>query len=116
MDIDKKSLSKYGIEITDYNITASDNEGYGSNFDIEMCLQCGLIEGHSKLADSITLVSVFYNKDGELVTSQELFSVSRVQGATHGNVLPRKAQYALSDDEEWSWHVAQRMIAARIQS
>ena len=73
MDIDKKSLSKYGIEITDYNITASDNEGYGSNFDIEMCLQCGLIEGQSKLADSITLVSVFYNKDGELVTSQELF-------------------------------------------
>ena len=67
MDIDKKSLSKYGIEITDYNITASDNEGYGSNFDIEMCLQCGLIEGQSKLTDSITLVSVFYNKDGELV-------------------------------------------------
>ena len=69
----QKSLSKYGIEITDYNITASDNEGYGSNFDIEMCLQCGLIEGQSKLTDSITLVSVFYNKDGELVTSQELF-------------------------------------------
>ena len=69
----QKSLSKYGIEITDYNITASDNEGYGSNFDIEMCLQCGLIEGQSKLTDSITLVSVFYNKDGELVTSQVLF-------------------------------------------
>lgn len=76
MDIDKKSLSKYGIEITDYNITASDNEGYGSNFDIEMCLQCGLIEGQSKLTDSITLVSVFYNKDGELVTSKELFLLS----------------------------------------
>ena len=116
MDIDKKSLSKYGIEITDYNITASDNEGYGSNFDIEMCLQCGLIEGQSKLTDSITLVSVFYNKDGELVTSQELFFVSRVQGATHGNVLLRKAQYALSDDEEWSLHVAQLMIAAKIQN
>ena len=38
LDIDKKSLSKYGIEITDYNITASDNEGYGSNFDIEESL------------------------------------------------------------------------------
>ena len=116
MDIDKKSLSKYGIELTDYNITASDNEGYGSNFDIEMCLQCGLIEGQSKLADSITLVSVFYNKDGELVTSQELFFVSRVQGATHGNVLLRKTQYALSDNEEWSLHVAQLMIAAKIQN
>lgn len=76
MEIDKKSLSKYGIEITDYNITANDNEGYGSLFDIEMCLQCGLIEGQSKLTDSIKLVSVFYDKDGELVTSQELFLLS----------------------------------------
>ena len=42
--------------------------------------------------------------------------VSRVQGATHGNVLLRKAQYALSDDEEWSLHVAQLMIAAKIQN
>ena len=42
--------------------------------------------------------------------------VSRVQGATHGNVLLRKAQYALSDDEGWSLHVAQLMIAAKIQN
>ena len=42
--------------------------------------------------------------------------VSRVQGATHGNVLLRKAQYALSDDEGWSMHVAQLMIAAKIQN
>ena len=42
--------------------------------------------------------------------------VSRVQGATHGNVLLRKAQYALSDDEEWSLHVAKLMIAAKIQN
>ncbi|MDD5975485.1 MAG: type I-C CRISPR-associated endonuclease Cas1c [Bacteroidales bacterium] len=42
--------------------------------------------------------------------------ISRVQGATHGNVLLRKAQYALSDDEEWSLHVAKLMIAAKIQN
>ena len=42
--------------------------------------------------------------------------VSRVQGATHGNVLLRKAQYALSDDEGWALHVAQLMIAAKIQN
>ena len=42
--------------------------------------------------------------------------ISRVQGATRGNVLLRKAQYALSDDEEWSLHVAQLMIAAKIQN
>lgn len=42
--------------------------------------------------------------------------VSRVQGATHGNVLLRKAQYSLSDDGEWSLHVAKLMIAAKIQN
>ena len=42
--------------------------------------------------------------------------VSRVQGAIHGNVLLRKAQYALSDDEEWSLHIAKLMIAAKIQN
>ena len=42
--------------------------------------------------------------------------VSRVQGATHGNVLLRKAQYSLSDNEEWSLHVAKLMIAAKIQN
>ena len=42
--------------------------------------------------------------------------MSRVQGATHGNVLLRKAQCSLSDDEEWSLHVAKLMIAAKIQN
>ena len=42
--------------------------------------------------------------------------VSRVQGATHGNVLLRKAQYALSDDDEWSLHIAKLTIAAKIQN
>ena len=42
--------------------------------------------------------------------------VSRVQGAIHGNVLLRKSQYALSDDVEWSLHVAKLMIAGKIQN
>ena len=42
--------------------------------------------------------------------------VSRVQGATHGNVLLRKAQYRLSDDEEKSLHVSRLIIAAKIQN
>ena len=42
--------------------------------------------------------------------------VSRVQGAIHGNVLLRKSQYALSDDMEWSLHVAKLMIAGKIQN
>ena len=42
--------------------------------------------------------------------------VSRIQGATHGNVLLRKSQYALSDNETWSIHIAQLMIAAKIHN
>ena len=42
--------------------------------------------------------------------------VSRVQGATRGNVLLRKAQYSLSDNEEWSLHIAKLMIAAKIHN
>lgn len=42
--------------------------------------------------------------------------ISRVQCATRGNVLLRKAQYSLSDDEERSLHVAKLIIAAKIQN
>lgn len=42
--------------------------------------------------------------------------VSRVQGQTKGNVLLRKAQYRLSDDEAWSLHVAQLIVAGKIQN
>ena len=42
--------------------------------------------------------------------------VSRVQGQTKGNVLLRKAQYRLSDDQTWSLHVAQLMVAGKIQN
>lgn len=42
--------------------------------------------------------------------------ISRVQGATKGNVLLRKKQYQLSDDENWSLHVARLMIGGKIQN
>lgn len=42
--------------------------------------------------------------------------ISRVQGATKGNVLLRKKQYQLSDDEMWALHVARVMIGGKIQN
>ena len=42
--------------------------------------------------------------------------VSRVQGTTMGNVLLRRAQYRVSDDEHWSLHIAQIFVAGKIQN
>ncbi len=42
--------------------------------------------------------------------------VSRVQGQTKGNVLLRKAQYRLADNELWSLHTAQLFVAGKIQN
>lgn len=42
--------------------------------------------------------------------------VSRVQGATKGNVLLRRTQYRLADDEQWSLHTAQLFVAGKIQN
>lgn len=42
--------------------------------------------------------------------------ICRVQGQTKGNVLLRKVQYKLADDEQWSLHVAQLMVAGKIQN
>lgn len=42
--------------------------------------------------------------------------ISRVQGTTKGNVLLRKKQYQLSDDEYWSLHLSQLMIGGKIQN
>lgn len=42
--------------------------------------------------------------------------ISRMQGATKGNVLLRKKQYQLSDDETWSLHVTRLMIGGKIQN
>lgn len=42
--------------------------------------------------------------------------ISRVQGTVKGNVLLRKKQYQLSDDESWALHVAKLMIGGKIQN
>lgn len=42
--------------------------------------------------------------------------ISRVQGATKGNVLLRKRQYLLSDDDSCSLHLARLMIGGKIQN
>lgn len=42
--------------------------------------------------------------------------ISRVQGATKGNVLLRKAQYKLSDDEMFKLHVSKLFVAGKIQN
>ena len=68
----------------------------------------GASPGLMKLCSDSGISLTFLSPNGRFI--------SRVQGATRGNVLLRKAQYALSDDEEWSLHVAQLMIAAKIQN
>ena len=42
--------------------------------------------------------------------------ISRIQGAVRGNVLLRKAQYTLADNENFSLHIAKLQIAAKIQN
>ena len=68
----------------------------------------GASPGLMKLCSDSGISLTFLSPNGRFI--------SRVQGATRGNVLLRKAQYALSDDEEWLLHVAQLMIAAKIQN
>ena len=68
----------------------------------------GASPGLMKLCSDNGISLTFLSPHGRLV--------SRVQGATHGNVLLRKAQYRLSDDEEKSLHVSRLIIAAKIQN
>lgn len=42
--------------------------------------------------------------------------ISRVQGQTKGNVLLRKMQYKLSDDDLWTQHISSLIVAAKIQN
>lgn len=42
--------------------------------------------------------------------------IGRVHGPTKGNVLLRKRQYQLSDDEQWSLHVARLIIGGKINN
>ena len=42
--------------------------------------------------------------------------IGRLQGQTRGNVLLRKAQYKLAEQDDWSLHLSQIMIAGKIQN
>lgn len=42
--------------------------------------------------------------------------IARIQGATKGNVLLRKQQYALSDDKDRALHISKLMVAGKIQN
>ena len=68
----------------------------------------GASPGLMKLCSDSGISLTFLSPNGRFI--------SRVQGATRGNVLLRKAQYALSDDEESSLHLSKLMIAAKIQN
>lgn len=68
----------------------------------------GASPGLMKLCSDSGISLTFLSPNGRFI--------SRVQGATKGNVLLRKKQYQLSDDEAWSLHISQIMIAGKIQN
>ena len=68
----------------------------------------GASPGVMKLCSDNSISLTFLSPHGRFI--------SRVQSATKGNVLLRKRQYQLSDDESWSLHVARLMIGGKIQN
>lgn len=68
----------------------------------------GASPGLMKLCSDSGISLTFLSPNGRFI--------SRVQGDTKGNVLLRKKQYQLSDDEAWSLHISQIMIAGKIQN
>lgn len=68
----------------------------------------GVSPGVMKLCNDNGISLTFLSPHGKFI--------SRMQGATKGNVLLRKKQYQLSDDEQWSLHVARLMISGKIQN
>lgn len=68
----------------------------------------GASPGLMKLCSDSGISLTFLSPNGRFI--------SRVQGTIKGNVLLRKKQYNLSDDEDWSLHVSQVMIAGKIQN
>ena len=42
--------------------------------------------------------------------------IGRLQGPVHGNVLLRKVQYQIADDDDRSMHYARLFIAGKIQN
>lgn len=68
----------------------------------------GASPGLMKLCTDNNVALTFLSPNGRFI--------SRIQGQTRGNVLLRKAQYKLSEQEEWGLHVSQIMIAGKIQN
>ena len=68
----------------------------------------GVSPGLMKLCTENNVSLTFLSPNGRFI--------SRIQGQTRGNVLLRKKQYQLSEDKSWSLHVAQLMIAGKIQN
>lgn len=68
----------------------------------------GASPGVMKLCSDSSISLTFLSPHGRFI--------SRVQGATKGNVLLRKKQYQLSDNELWSLHISQLIIGAKIQN
>lgn len=68
----------------------------------------GTSPGLMKLCTDNSVSLTFLSPNGRFV--------SRVQGQTKGNVLLRKTQYSLADDEQWSLHIAQLFVAEKIQN
>ena len=68
----------------------------------------GVSPGLMKLCTENNVSLTFLSPNGRFI--------SRIQGQTRGNVLLRKKQYQLSEDKRWSLHVAQLMIAGKIQN
>lgn len=68
----------------------------------------GVSPGLMKLCSDNGISLTFLSPNGRFI--------SRIQGATQGNVLLRKAQYSLSDEDGWSLHLAKLIIAAKIRN
>lgn len=68
----------------------------------------GASPGLMKLCSDNGIALTFLSPQGRFV--------SRIQGQTKGNVLLRKRQYQLSDDEDWSLNIARIMIGGKIQN
>ena len=68
----------------------------------------GASPGLMKLCTDNNVALTFLSPNGRFV--------SRVQGQTRGNVLLRKTQYKLSEQEDWALHVSQVMIGGKIQN
>lgn len=68
----------------------------------------GASPGLMKLCSDSGIALTFLSPHGRFI--------SRVQGATQGNVFLRREQYYLSDDVVWSLHLARLIIAAKIQN